>query len=355
MAPVISAVIPAHNVEKYIATALNSLLNQTCDEIEIIVVDDGSTDDTSKVARAILASAKRRYSVITQPNAGVSAARNRGLEVATGKYILFLDADDYLAPDCLSLMSQEFELTGADIVFCGHHAVSEDGTVLRPYESRYTYLPQPVSGIEALLDIMKEKILPWTGSTMYRREFLDSFGLRYTQGRTYAEDIEFMWKAFFFASRVSSVRQPLSYYVQRTGATTQTAVMKRFQGLDVLFELMDLFSSKDPKNPAVKYLRTYRLPVDITGLFGALAAKGVPVSHLLSILRKEPRYRAALEGFRPDPEANLALRRKTQVQMFTRHPCLYLFLCRIRERLLEAKSTAMRHHSPQKPASGIDR
>jgi len=346
MLPRVSVVIPAYNAEKYIGTTLRSLLDQTCDKLEVVVIDDGSTDRTAEVARSALTGTDWRYSVITQPHAGVSAARNHGLRVATGMYILFLDADDYLAPECLSLMSQEMESTCVDMAFCGHDAVSEDGTLVRSYESRYTYLPGPVSGVEALVDTMKERILPWTGSTMYRKGFLDETGLRYTQGRTYAEDIEFIWKALFRAAKVSSVHQVLSYYVQRAGSTTGAALMERFQGLDVLFDLLDLFSSKDRENPAAQCLRNYRLPVDITGLFGALAGKGVPIAELLSVLMKEPRYRATLAGFRAVPDANLASRRKVQVRMFARHPRLYLLLCHMRESLVLTKSRTARRRGP---------
>lgn len=147
----ISIIIPAYNIEKYIAKALQSLLNQTCKDFEIILVDDGSTDKTADVAKSILGDTNLKYSLITQRNAGVSVARNHGLELATGSYVLFLDGDDYLAPNCLSLMSREFEISKADIVFYGRESVFENGTVVRPYESRCTYLFKPVSGQEALL------------------------------------------------------------------------------------------------------------------------------------------------------------------------------------------------------------
>jgi len=136
------------------------------------------------------------------------------------------------------------EQSGADMAFCGHDTVSEDGAVIRPYSVRYSYLPRPAPGVEALVEVMREKILPWTGSTIYRKRFLDEMGLRYTEGRTYAEDIEFIWKAMFYATKVASVNQVLSYYVQRAGSATGTALMRRFRNLRFSSRFLICFPSK---------------------------------------------------------------------------------------------------------------
>ena len=336
MPPKVSVIVPAYNSKNYIHATLRSLLEQTVDDLEILVIDDGSTDGTADFARCLLRSSNHTWQVVSQTNAGVSAARNHGLSVSTGQYLLFLDADDYLHPECLSSLIQVMEYTGSDMAFCGHDAVTEDRALVQSYGNRYSYLSESASGVQSLVDVMRERILPWTGSTAYRRSFLDINGLKYTDGRTYAEDIELTWTAMFRAGRVACVKRVLSFYVQHAGSTTGTAAMKRFQGLDVLFSLLDLFSREDPNNPAATCLRTYRLPVDITGLFGALAGKGIHIPKLLSILRQEPRYREALQRFWPDPEANLAARRAIQVRTFSHHPMAYLLACSARERFLKA-------------------
>jgi GT2 family glycosyltransferase len=335
MPPRASVVVSAYNSGTYMHAALRSLVEQTIDDLEIVVIDDGSTDGTAEIARDLLGSSNRAWRVVSQTNAGVSAARNHGFSISTGQYLMFLDADDYLHPECLSALIQAMEDMGADMAFCGHDAVTEDHVLVRPYTNRYSYLSESASGVQSLVDLMRERILPWTGSTAYRRSLLDSTSLKYTEGRTYAEDIEFIWTAMFRTGKVACVKRVLSFYVQRAGSTTGTAAIKRFQGLDVLFSLLDLFSHEDPNNPAATCLRTYRLPVDITGLFGALAGKGIRIPKLLSILRQEPRYLEALRRFRPDPKANLPARRAAQVRAFSRYPMAYLLLCFARERFLK--------------------
>ncbi len=336
MATKASVVVPAYNASRYIRVTLESLLEQTIGDLEIVVIDDGSKDGTADIARKILRDSTRTWQVVSRANTGVSAARNHGLSISSGQYVMFVDADDYLHPECLSDLVSVMEENQADMAFCGHDTVTEDRVLIQAYGKRYSYLLGSTSGVEALVSVMRELILPWTGSTAYRRRFLDASSLKYNEDRTYAEDIEFIWTAMFRADRVACANRVLSFYVQHGDSITGTATMRRFQGLDVLFSLLGLFSQESPNNAAATCLRTYRLPVDIAGLFGALAGKGVPIPELRSILRQEPRYCEALRRFRPDPFANLAARRAIQVRAICRQPTFYLLVCLVRERWLRA-------------------
>ena len=98
--PKVSVVIPVYNVEKYLGECLDSVLRQTLNEIEIICVDDGSTDGSAAILQKY-AAADPRIRLISQANAGLSAARNAGMDAATGKYIYFLDSDDYISADAM--------------------------------------------------------------------------------------------------------------------------------------------------------------------------------------------------------------------------------------------------------------
>lgn len=98
--PLVSVIIPAYNSENYIAETINSALNQTYTNVEIIVIDDGSTDNTLGIAKSF---ESEKIKVLSQPNKGASAARNKGLSTAQGEYIQFLDADDLLSPDKIAL------------------------------------------------------------------------------------------------------------------------------------------------------------------------------------------------------------------------------------------------------------
>ena len=114
-APLVSVVVPVYNAEPYLRECLDSLLGQTLKEIEIIAVDDGSTDGSASVLQAY-AQKDSRISVLTQGNSGQSAARNSALETAKGAYVQFLDADDWLDPDCCRVLSGQTAAVKLDML-----------------------------------------------------------------------------------------------------------------------------------------------------------------------------------------------------------------------------------------------
>ena len=115
--PLVSVIIPAYNSEPFIGECLGSVCGQTLSDIEIIVVDDGSTDATAAMTLECAAS-DGRIKVIQQDNLYAGVARNNGMKIASGDYLYFLDSDDYIEPTCLELMVQSAELTSSDVVVC---------------------------------------------------------------------------------------------------------------------------------------------------------------------------------------------------------------------------------------------
>ena len=123
----VSIVVPVYNSENYVAKTIESLLNQTLKEIEIILVNDGSTDNSGKICDEY-SKKDGRIIVVHKPNGGLSDARNAGMKVVTGKYIMFLDADDLFEPDTCEHMYKTIEETGADYVIGNYQMTDEDGT-----------------------------------------------------------------------------------------------------------------------------------------------------------------------------------------------------------------------------------
>ena len=113
----LSVVIPAYNVGQYVAQCLQSVLSQSFTDFEVIVVNDGSTDNSAEIARSF-ADADSRVRVVDQPNGGLSAARNTGIDLASGKWLMFVDSDDMLLPDAMSTLLALAHDTESDIV-CG--------------------------------------------------------------------------------------------------------------------------------------------------------------------------------------------------------------------------------------------
>ena len=124
----ITVVVPIYNAEQYIERAVKSLLNQTTNEIEIILVDDGSKDNSIEICKNYL-NQDKRVQLIHQENSGVSAARNRGIEQACGEYIGFIDSDDWIEPNMYECLLREANQASADIVICDARTVYEDGKI----------------------------------------------------------------------------------------------------------------------------------------------------------------------------------------------------------------------------------
>ncbi|MDR3050107.1 MAG: glycosyltransferase [Oscillospiraceae bacterium] len=206
----ISVVVPAYNAQDTLTACLASLLAQSLDDMEIIVVDDGSTDDTVAILDG-LAAAHARIRAFHQPNGGGSVARNRGLDEARGDYITFVDADDVLE-ECLASLHSEAVAQDADVLFFGW---IEQGKVRREH-------PWPP---EAAGYWDSAGIGPWLPRCavslsacckLYRRALLA--GLRFTPGVAIAEDMLFSIQAIGRAARFAVAPQAFYAYVQRGGS-----------------------------------------------------------------------------------------------------------------------------------------
>ena len=127
MSPLISVIVPVYNKEKYVAECLNSILNQTYSNIEVIIIDDGSTDKSLEICMRY-AEEDKRVKVFPQENGGPSAARNKGLDNAKGEYVAFVDADDILERNAYTLMVNELIDTKASIVVVGMKYLYKNGT-----------------------------------------------------------------------------------------------------------------------------------------------------------------------------------------------------------------------------------
>ena len=127
--PLITVIIPVYNVEKYLHRCLDSVIAQTYQNLEIICIDDGSTDRSSEICEQY-ALKDERVKVFHQENQGVSAARNNGLDMASGEYIAFVDSDDYIQNDMFERLYSELSKSGASYVICGYNVVDSAGIIL---------------------------------------------------------------------------------------------------------------------------------------------------------------------------------------------------------------------------------
>lgn len=239
----LSIVVPVYNIEHYITPMFDSLLTQSEPHFEVIIVDDGSTDNTYNVIENILSlNPTLSCKVFRTENQGVSAARNRGLAEATGHYVLFLDGDDYISKDLVRTIHTYTQLSDPEIICWGYSHISEDGVTTLSYTSVYS----KITGSEALTHIFVNKSLRiWTGSIAYKRELLLLHGLKYTERCVNGEDQEFIYKALSRAARVITLPDILSFYLQRNTSISNSYNVKKFDVVGV-FKRVDAYFEAHP-------------------------------------------------------------------------------------------------------------
>lgn len=220
--PAVSIIVPCYNVGPYLDACLNSLLNQTLRNIEIICVNDGSTDDTLQRLRD-WEGKDARIRVFDQMNTGVSGARNAGLQAVSGTYVGFADPDDILLPDMFSCLFDLAEQYGADVAECGYEAfLDADGSVLE----ELSYTPEtawhPDEAPErfcrhSVWGLMMGSV--W--NKLFRRGLLEDASLRFIPEVSQGEDVAFLLMAVPLVRRIVSVSDRLYRYRQsRPSAST---------------------------------------------------------------------------------------------------------------------------------------
>ncbi|MCT1194036.1 glycosyltransferase [Lactococcus lactis] len=217
MNPLISIIVPTYNVEKYIRTCIESILAQTYRNVEVIIVNDGSTDQSLAVISDLICS-HHNIKVINQKNQGLSVARNTGIDVATGKYIIFVDSDDKIMPDFVSSLYQIADKTGADIVRGSFRDFN--GNIPKGWVPDFNV---PTNCGTIVLDqFLSSNISFVVWSSIYRLDFINSNHIRFTPGILF-EDVDFTIRAYMLAKLVAtSPERNYAYRINRPGSILTT-------------------------------------------------------------------------------------------------------------------------------------
>lgn len=192
-APKVSVIVPVFNDKKYLSACLDSLLAQNCREIEIICTNDGSTDGSDKILEAY-AARDPRIIVLNQANAGPGAARNKALEKAQGKYILFCDADDALEPDTAGECSAIMENTSCDMVVFNTNIIEDGRSVAGLKNASGEYITLVNAENEGALDktgCIKIMLFATVWGKMFRAELINRYALRFSR-HAVGEDARFL-------------------------------------------------------------------------------------------------------------------------------------------------------------------
>ncbi len=226
--PLISVIIPVYNVEKYLEECVNSVLTQTYKNIEIIFVDDGSTDSSGQICDNFA----KEYSNITvfhKENGGQSTARNMGLEKAQGKYIYFLDSDDIIVPDALEKLCAVAEENFADVVFFDAESFIDekpDAEMKQTYLRTHKYPTQNgIKAFEQMQELNEYHCVVW--GMLLRKEFLLENAIKFIPG-IYYEDMAYTYELLCRAGTVSQCPEVLYKRRYRENSTMTSRKSKKY-------------------------------------------------------------------------------------------------------------------------------
>lgn len=256
----LSFVIPVYNVEQYLEQCVESIISQNNTEIELILVDDGSTDSSGKICDELSV----KYpciEVIHKANGGLASARNAGLEKVQGKYVAFVDSDDYIAGDCMDLILKWIDNEGTDICFLNATKFYPDGKIedLGDAISRSRILG--ISRIKVLRYLSSRPKFPGSACTkIYRYSFLKENNLEFPRDGRLSEDLGFTRDCIWCAKSFDALDVPYYFYRQnRQGSITNTVSDRTIDGLlKFINESISLLTkNKAPLNISSKYVMSF--------------------------------------------------------------------------------------------------
>lgn len=222
----VSIIIPVYNTEKFIKRCMGSCVRQdlSANDYEIIVINDGSTDNSLSLIEEF-SNDYPNIVIRSQKNSGLSEARNSGLNIAQGDFIVFLDSDDWIADNCIKTIVDHFEKDGLDLLKIAAANVFGD-RVVRRYNIDNNKI---FSGI----DLLERGIDFCAPFTVYRKSFLDKYNLRFKPG-VFHEDNDFTPRAYFYANKVGCINNLVYYVYQSPNSITRSInPQKAYDAIDV--------------------------------------------------------------------------------------------------------------------------
>lgn len=317
MKPLVSIVVPCYNVEKYVVKCVDSILENDYDNIEVFLVDDGSTDGTGCLIAPY--AADPRVTVVTKPNGGLSSARNAGLDRSCGAYVLFIDSDDWIAPTYISSAVAVMERESCDILAINIMLMvyQLNGDVTRSPQGIkmplcYTHEQVMQKAFAGLIGLSRDDVLRWgqTGSLdrlrvhgyaaakMYRRDLLEAHRIRFDETVGFREDVYFNLHCLIYTSKTAAVEEPLYFYrirkdgtnsVGRTDVSPVRAYSEKVQGVQLRSELRDLVLRVDGVDIRSMYCGSLVLSVIEVALCCARDAHNLGLPSFLSYYSSEVR------------------------------------------------------------------
>lgn len=238
--PKISVIVPVYNVEDFLVKCLDSIALQSFHDFEVLIVDDGSTDNSSAIAKDY-EEKYDQFRVITQENGGLGAARNTGIEAAKGDYFLFVDSDDYIDKDTMELLYEKVQKTNADLILFDMAIEELDGHISAVTKG-YTQHKNDMT-LEKYPDLMLAT--PHTGNKLFHRDLFMNTGIRFPS-RAWYEDLRTIPKILTFAKHIEYIDKPFYKYLQRPGSIMHSKNIERnSEIIDAIDDVITYYKEHD--------------------------------------------------------------------------------------------------------------
>jgi len=257
MSNLISVIIPVFNKEMYIENSIKSVISQTHSNFELIVIDDGSTDQSAKVINEIKNQENEKIKYFFQSNKGVSAARNYGLSIAKGKYICFLDADDLYLPTFLEEMLMN--IGDKNVIYCGS-LIKKNEHVKK---NNITFLNGDI-----MANYLLNSTTPNTNSWMIKKDLIDKHNIYFPLKYSIGEDMIFFSKILFYDKEIIGLNKHLTIYNSIVlGSLTYNIGDKIKEDLEWMEDLIEFIYKNEKNNlrkiKLTKAIKSYRIPASI--------------------------------------------------------------------------------------------
>lgn len=305
----LSIIIPVYNAEKYLVECLDSIFVQNIanNEYEIIAINDGSTDNSVYILEQY-ADKYPVLKIIFQENKGVSVARNKGIDVACGKYILFIDSDDFLVPDSIEYMLNIAENDDLDILMGDFQEVYESGKLInnnsaRKFTLRLIHSPnyknKLTSGIDFLSYEADFNYFPWRN--LYKLDFLNRNNLRFLPGIIY-EDTEFLIRCYYIAEKIRHIDVVFYNYrmtqfsISRDPLKRKKQVLAMLDNMSRIKILSEKFVTDAPK--VFYYYRCFYVQTTLNLILNLAITSDIEFDLLQQIKKRDIRYLPCLGSFK---------------------------------------------------------
>ena len=234
----ISVIVPIYKVEDYLHRCVDSIINQTYTNLEIILVDDGSPDNCSRICDEY-AKKDSRIRVIHKKNGGLSDARNAGIDIATGEYIMFIDSDDFVDREMMKSMMRNMIHNNVDMVVCNIKYIYEDKEVVK-----YNQADRILDRYEAMEEYLRDGVVQAVAwNKLYKKSLISD--MRYKVGKT-NEDEFFTYKVVDKTDKIYYNSRPFYNYIQRDSSIMGNYSINRLDGVEASYERLNFIKERYP-------------------------------------------------------------------------------------------------------------